>query len=70
MKIGMRTPSIKRSITARTTGKLTRSVKKAVNPVYGKKGIGLVSAPKRAVNNKIYKKTSFSFFDIFKIFKK
>ena len=38
MKIGMRKPSIKKSISARTTGKAKRAVKKAVIPGYGKKG--------------------------------
>jgi len=66
MKIGIRTPSLKRSFKARTTGKLTRTIKAAVSPLYGKPGVGLLSNPKRAVNNKIYKKTSFSFFGLFK----
>lgn len=47
MKIGMRKPSLKKSIKARTTGKAKRAVKKAAY-------------------NKIYKKTTFSIFDIFK----
>lgn len=38
MKIGMRKPNLKKSIKARTTGKLKRQVKKAVIPGYGKKG--------------------------------
>ena len=37
MKFGMRTPSIKKSIKARTTGKAKRAVKKALIPGYGKK---------------------------------
>lgn len=66
MKFGMRKPSLKKSIKARTTGKLKRQVKSLVNPLYGKKGTGLITKPKRAAYNKIYKKTSFSFFDLFK----
>ena len=66
MKIGMRKPNIKKSIKPRTTGKIKRKVKKAVNPLYGKKGVGVLH-PKKAVQNKIYKKTTFSIFDIFKI---
>lgn len=38
MKIGIRKPSIKKAIKAKTVGKAKRAVKKAVNPVYGKKG--------------------------------
>ena len=66
MKFGMRKPSIKKSFSARTTGKAKRAVKKAVVPGYGKKGIGYVKSPKKAVYNKVYKKTSFSLFDLFK----
>lgn len=58
MKVGIRKPSIKKSVKARTTGKLKRSVKKAVNPLYGKKGMGLVNDPKKAVYNKVYSKTT------------
>lgn len=65
MKFGMRTPSLKKSISARTTGKLKRSVKGAINPLYGKAGMGLLN-PKKALYNKVYKKTSFSFWDLFK----
>lgn len=66
MKFGMRKPSIKKSIKARTTGKIKRKVKKSVNPLYGKKGMGFVKNPKQSVKNKIYHKTTFSFFDLFK----
>ena len=66
MKIGMRKPNIKKSVKARTTGKLKRKVKKAVNPLYGKKGTGVLH-PKKAVQNKVYRKTTFSIFDIFKL---
>ena len=66
MRLGMRKPSIKKSLKARTTGKLKRSVKKAVIPGYGKKGMGWIKNPKKATYNKVYKKTSFSIFDLFK----
>ena len=65
MKIGIRKPSLKKSLKARTTGKLKRKVKSTVNPLYGKKGMGIVH-PKRAIKNKIYKKTTFSIFDLFR----
>ncbi|MBW9154272.1 hypothetical protein [Clostridium estertheticum] len=70
MKMGLRTPSIKKSIKARTTGRFKRSMKSAVNPLYGKSGMGYINNPERAVKNKIYHKLTFSFWDIFKIFKK
>ena len=69
MKIGLRTPSIKRSIKARTTGRVKRSMKAAVNPLYGKKGMGYIKDPERAIKNKIYHKDTFSIWDIFKLFK-
>lgn len=66
MKFGMRKPSLKRSFKARTTGRAKRAVKSAVNPLYGKRGIGFIKDPKRAVRNKIYRKTTFGLRDIFK----
>ena len=66
MKFGMRTPSLKKSFKARTTGKLKRKVKKALIPGYGKKGMGWIKNPKKAAYNKVYNKTSFSLFDLFK----
>jgi len=58
MKIGMRTPSLKKSFKARTTGKLKRETKKAINPLYGKKGTGLLTNPKKSLYNKVYNKTT------------
>lgn len=66
MKFGMRTPSLKRSISARTTGQLKRSVKRAIIPGYGEKGMGWIKNPKKALYNKVYHKTTFSIFDLFK----
>lgn len=56
----VRKPSLKKSISARTTGKLKRSVKKATNPLYGKKGMGFINNPKKAVYNAVYNKTTVS----------
>lgn len=66
MKIGMRKPSIKKSIKANTTGKAKRKIKKALIPGYGKKGMGYIKNPKKAMYNKVYKKTTFSFWNLFK----
>ena len=63
MKIGVRKPSLKKAIKASTTGKAKRAVKKAVNPLYGKKGVGLAKNPKRAVK---YKKTTVGVKDLLK----
>lgn len=70
MKFGIRTPSLKRSISARTTGRAKRAVKKALIPGYGKKGAGWIKNPKKAAYNKVYNKTSIGVFDLFgKLFK-
>ena len=66
MKYGMRKPSVKKSIKARTTGQAKRAVKKAVVPGYGKKGSGWVKDPKKAAYNKVYNKTTFGVNDIYK----
>ena len=60
MKIGVRTPSIEKSVSARTTGRINREIKRAINPVYGKKGMGWINDPKLAAYNKIYNKTTVS----------
>lgn len=54
MKIGVRTPSFKKSFKARTTGRLNRTLKKSVNPLYGKKGMGYIKNPEKAIYNKVY----------------
>nr|DAV20545.1 MAG TPA: hypothetical protein [Caudoviricetes sp.] len=66
MKIGIRKPSIKKSIKARTTGRVKREIKRAIIPGYGKKGMGWIKNPKRALKNKIYKKTTIGVGDIIK----
>lgn len=65
MKFGIRKPSIKKSISARTRGRATRAVKRALIPGYGKKGRGLLH-PRKAVYNKVYRRTTVSLFDLFK----
>ena len=66
MKIGLRKPSLKKSFKGMTTSKLKRKVKKSINPLYGKKGMGYIKSPKKAMKNKIYHKTSFSWSKLFK----
>ena len=64
----MRKPSVKRMIKARTTGRAKRAVKRAVIPGYGKRGMGggFVKNPKRAVKGAIYRRTTFSVWDLFR----
>ena len=66
MKIGVRKPSIKKSLKSCTTGEAKRAVKKAVNPVYGKKGTGFAKSPSKSVKNSIYKKTTVGVKDLLK----
>ena len=64
MKFGMRTPSLKKRISART------SIKRQIVHRAGlkmPKGYGWVSNPEKYLYNKVYNKTSF---DIFKLLKK
>ncbi|WP_022857412.1 hypothetical protein [Alloscardovia omnicolens] len=66
MRVGLRKPSLKKSLKARTTGRAKRALKKAVNPFYGRKGMGFIRNPKRSIKNRIYKRTTFSIWDILK----
>ena len=66
MKFGMRKPSLKRSIKARTTGRAKRVVKRALIPSYGRKGMGFIKNPKKSMKNAVYKRTTFSIWDLFK----
>lgn len=66
MKYGVRKPNLKKSVKAHTSGKIKRSIKKSVMPGYGKKGMGWIKNPKKAMYSKVYNKTSFSIFDLFK----
>lgn len=58
MKYGVRKPSVKKRVSARTKGKATRAIKKSVTPGYGKKGMGMIKNPKKAAYNKVYNKTT------------
>ncbi|XJS11180.1 hypothetical protein ACF3NG_02755 [Aerococcaceae bacterium WGS1372] len=60
MKFGVRKLSFKKSFKARTTGKAKRTLKRSINPLYGKKGMGWVNNPRKAAYNKVYNKTSIS----------
>lgn len=66
MKFGFRTPSLRRSLSARTTGRLNRAMKRAIIPGYGKKGMGLLKNPRRAARNAVYKRTTFGISSFFK----
>lgn len=60
MKLGFRTPNLKSRVKARTTGKVKRKMKRSVNPLYGKKGMGLLRNPKKSIYNRIYRRTTIS----------
>lgn len=73
MKIGMRKVNYKRRAKNKlykatfgmTPSTAKRKVKKQINPIYGTELSGSLK-PKKKIYNKVYKKTSFSIFDIFK----
>lgn len=63
MKFGMRKPSLKKSIAART------SIKRNIVHRAGLKmprGYGWIRDPKKYMYNKVYNRTTFSIFDLFK----
>lgn len=60
MKVGVRKPSINKSISAKTQGKMTRDLKGAVDPTYGRKGVGMIKNPTRSIKNRVYNRTTFS----------
>lgn len=56
MKIGLRSRSFKKSLGAMTTGRLKRTVRSNINPLYGKSGINKIKNPKKYIDDKIYHK--------------
>ena len=63
MKIGIRKPSLKKTISART------SVKRIVRHNLGLKaprGFGWLTNPKKALYNRVYNRTTVSVFSLFK----
>ena len=66
MKVEFRKPSWKRSFSARTKGRFTRAVKRAVIPGYGRRGMGILH-PKRALYNRTYQRTTSGLSDFIKI---
>lgn len=63
MKVGIRKPSIKRSIAARTSPK--RIIKQKLG-LRAPRGWGWLTNPKRAAYNRIYNRTSVSFWTLLK----
>ena len=63
MKIGLRNPSIKKSLAARTSP--TRLIRNALG-LRMPRGFGFVSNPKKAIYNRIYNRTSFSIWTLLK----
>ena len=64
MRSIIRKPSIRKSVSSRTTARVTRTVRKLSNPTYGMKGTGYIKDPGKAVYNKIYNKTSYGVRDL------
>jgi hypothetical protein len=67
MKFGMRKPSIRKSIAARTSGK--RIFRQSLG-LRAPRGWGWLTNPRKAAYNRVYNRTSFSFWSILrKIFR-
>lgn len=58
MRGGYRKPSIKKSVKARTSGRVTRAAKRSVSPGYGSKGMGWAKDPKKSGYNAVYSRTT------------
>lgn len=67
MKVGVRKASIKKSISAKTKGKTTRAIKRSIDPTYGRKGVGIIKDPKKAIYNKVYNKATVDIRELSKI---
>ncbi len=63
MKFGIRKPSIAKSIASRTSS--TRLIKNALG-LKTPRGWGWLTNPKKAAYNRVYNRTTFSFWDILK----
>ncbi|AEH62249.1 hypothetical protein [Zymomonas mobilis] len=63
MKLGIRKPSIRKSIAARTSP--TRIIKNKLG-LRMPRGWGWLTDPKKALYNRVYNRTSFSIFDLIK----
>ena len=63
MKFGLRKPSLRKSIAARTSVK--RFIRHSVG-VKAPRGWGWLTNPKKAAYNRVYSRTTFSLFDVFK----
>lgn len=61
MKYGMRKPSLRKSIAARTSTK--RLVRNALG-LKAPRGYGWLTNPRRAAYNRVYDRTTFSFWSI------
>lgn len=58
MKFGIRKPNYAARFKARTTGKWKRKLKRAVNPFYGRKGVGFIKNPGKSIKSAIYHRTT------------
>lgn len=56
MKFSYRKPNLEKTIKGRTTGRARRAFKRSVDPTYGKKGMGYIKDPQKAMYSKGYNK--------------
>ena len=60
----VRTVRLKSRVKSRTTGMAKRAVRRRIVPTYGKKGIGCIKNPEKALKNKVYHATTVSMDDL------
>lgn len=65
MKFGLRRPSLTRMVSARLSAK--RYVRQSLG-LKAPRGFGWVTNPKRALYNRIYRRTTFSIYDLLRLF--
>ena len=58
MKVGFRKRSYKKSWSAMTSGRYKRMMKRAINPFYGRKGMGFLKNPSKALRGAVYRRTT------------
>lgn len=64
VRFGIRRPRPLSSLRARTTGRVERSIKRALVPGYGRPGTGWVRDPRRAARSTVHRRTTIGVGDL------
>ena len=66
IKMGIRKPTLSKSLGMGFQGQLTRSLFRSIDKSYGKKNFGMIKHPKKAMYNEVYSKGTFGGFSSLK----